>query len=419
MDKLIDAISEYARDTENAEKNYNLAMLYESIGQYAAAVSYFLRAAERTEDKDLSYECLLKVALCYDRHANRHNTVRGIYKHAITFLPRRPEAYYFLAKFENYYQNFPDGYLIAQLGLEFADFSSPSLRDPMEYLGKPGLIFEKAVASWWWGKGRESRELFHYLADNHRTDLPDRLIAAVQDNIARLGSGPESQAVRVYKKNMHDKLRIKFDGSDTIERNWSQVYQDMFVLSMLNGKRNGTYLEIGSCDAYHNNNTALLEQNFDWTGTGIEIDAKYIPMHVASRKNKVLCCDATKVNYDVILSEIAVDGVVDYLQLDCEPAKSTFEALLAIPFDKYKFAVITYEHDYYVDITRTYRTKSRNYLKSLGYVLVANDISADGISNFEDWWVHPELVDATILEKMTDVSTGIKHVEKYMLSEKT
>lgn len=418
MDELINAISEYARDTENAEKNYTLAMLYEKIGQYAAAVSFFLRAAERTEDKDLSYECLLKVALCYDRHANRHNTVRGIYKHAITFLPKRPEAYYFLAKFDNFYQNFPDGYLIAQLGLEFADFNGPKLRDNMDYLGKPGLIFEKAVASWWWGKGQETRSLFRYLVDNHYGDMPDRMIAAIQDNVARIGSGPDSQAVRTYEKNKHHRLRFKFDGSKSIERNYSQVYQDMFVLSMLNGKRNGRYLEIGSCDPYHNNNTALLEQKFDWVGTGVEIDPKYIPMHLSARKNKVLCHDATKINYDTILQELAVDGVIDYLQLDCEPAKSTFETMLAIPFDKYKFAVITYEHDYYVDVTRTYRTKSRNYLKSLGYVLVANDISTDGISNFEDWWVHPDLVDADILAKMTDISDRTKHVEHYMLSGK-
>jgi hypothetical protein len=418
MDKLIHAIAEYAQDTENAEKNYQVAMLYESIGQYAAAVSFFLRASERTDDKNLAYECLLKVALCYDRHANRHNTVRGIYKHAITFLPKRPEAYYFLAKFDNFYQNFPDGYLIAQLGLEFADFDSPKLRDEMEYLGKPGLIFEKAVASWWWGKGQETRKLFRYLIDNHYREMPDRLIVAIQENIARIGSGPDSQAVRTYKKENYKHLRFQFTGSENVERNYSQVYQDMFILSMLNGKRNGTYLEIGSCDPYHNNNTALLEQQFDWVGTGVEIDAKYIPAHIAHRKNKVLCHDATKINYDVILSELARDGVVDYLQLDCEPAKTTFETLLNIPFDKYKFAVITYEHDYYVDVTRTFRTKSRNYLKSLGYVLVVNDISTDGISNFEDWWVHPELIDKDILDKMTFVTDSTKHVEDYMLSNK-
>ena len=34
--------------------------------------------------------------------------------------------------------------------------------------------------------------------------------------------------------------------------------QDMFVLTVLNGKTNGTYLEIGSGDPFIGSNTALL-----------------------------------------------------------------------------------------------------------------------------------------------------------------
>ena len=30
----------------------------------------------------------------------------------------------------------------------------------VEYFGKSGIIFEKAVCAWWWGKGDESRSLF-------------------------------------------------------------------------------------------------------------------------------------------------------------------------------------------------------------------------------------------------------------------
>ena len=44
----------------------------------------------------------------------------------------------------------------------------------------------------------------------------------------------------------YEKLKEKYE--ENIERNWSQVYQDIFVLSLLDGKRNGTYLEIGGDD---------------------------------------------------------------------------------------------------------------------------------------------------------------------------
>ncbi len=46
----------------------------------------------------------------------------------------------------------------------------------------------------------------------------------------------------------------------------------MFVLSMLNGKKNGTYLEIGAGSYYYGNNTYLLEKSFDWNGISIDIN---------------------------------------------------------------------------------------------------------------------------------------------------
>ena len=35
---------EYVNDVENPEKNYNLAIEYENIGQTASALSFFLRS---------------------------------------------------------------------------------------------------------------------------------------------------------------------------------------------------------------------------------------------------------------------------------------------------------------------------------------------------------------------------------------
>jgi FkbM family methyltransferase len=54
-------------------------------------------------------------------------------------------------------------------------------------------------------------------------------------------------------------------------------------------------------------------------------------------------------------------------------------------------------------------------LSSRGYVLVVSDISPDGVSNFEDWWVHPDLVNPDILAIMKDTSKVTKHATEYML----
>jgi hypothetical protein len=91
--------------------------------------------------------------------------------------------------------------------------------------------------------------------------------------------------------------------------------------------------------------------------------------------------------------------------------------LLNIPFDDYKFAVITYEHDYYVDVTKSYRKKSRRYLQMMGYEMIVNDVSPDGQSNFEDWWVHPDLVSRETIEKMKSIKDHTQKAKDYIFGE--
>jgi hypothetical protein len=53
----------------------------------------------------------------------------------------------------------------------------------------------------------------------------------------------------------------------------------------------------------------------------------------------------------------------------------------------------------------------------MGYELVVNDVSPDGISNFEDWWVHPDLVDSEIIKVMKDSDDKTKKAKNYILSK--
>jgi len=412
---LIDFLNNYVIDSENAECNYNLAREYHSLGQTAAAISFYLRCAERTEDKNLEYECLLHMYFCFKEQKNRDYTEKGLLERAITILPKRPEAYYLLSRYYEWKKQYSESYTNAEIGLNICDFDCEPLKADVQYNGKHLLIFEKAVSSWWIGKNKECRQLLHDLIDDYWEDLDDTHKNCVEDNLCRLGSGPESQAFTYYDSSKYSKLRYKFSGSADISGNYSQIYQDIFILSMLNGKRNGTFLEVGAAKPYHGNNTALLEKQFDWNGIAIEYKQEFVDEYKQERKTKILCEDALSIDYRRLLSEFG-SKTIDYLQLDIEPARNTYEALTKIPFDEYKFAVITYEHDYYVDVTRSFREKSRKYLSDRGYVLVVNDLSPDGISNFEDWWVHPDLVDRNILNKMMSISENTQKAEDYMLS---
>ena len=411
MNELIN----FSLDTENAEKNYALAKWYDDQGHTAPALTYYLRSAERSDDKDLAYLSLLKGYHCYNSQGSRDHSAKILIQNAIAFYPKRPEAYFLLSQFYEKQKNWQDSYIYASIGLENCDFNLLPLQDDVGFPGKYGLIFQKSICGYWWGKGQESRILFQDLINNYQMEkiYYDQVVL----NITTLGSGPKEIVFRQYTKENLNKLKFKFDGCENIQENYSQVYQDMFALFMHNGKQNGTYLEIGSGDPFWLNNTYLLESQFNWKGIGIEYNQDLCNEHSKHRKNPVLCMDAHQVDFKNLLDTNFVSKEIDYLQLDCEPSESTYRVLESLPLDEYKFAVITYEHDYYVDISRTYRDKSREYLKSKGYELVIANVSPTSWSSFEDWWVHPDLVSKDRIDAIKNIEDSVKKIDDYMLGE--
>lgn len=223
-----------------------------------------------------------------------------------------------------------------------------------------------------------------------------------------------------YSRDRHGDLRLPFAGSENIVHNFSQCYQDMFVLSATNGKRGGSYVEIGSNEPYYSSNTALLETVFEWTGVSIDIDPDEVARFSKTRRNRVTLGDATSVDYDALFEALQLGPDFDFLQVDCEPASVTLAALTKIPLAKYRFAVITFEHDSYHhqgqgDVSAEVLALSRSYLKGHGYSLVADNISVDDMHPFEDWWVHPELVDADSIARLECVTDETKCAATYML----
>jgi len=63
-----------------------------------------------------------------------------------------------------------------------------------------------------------------------------------------------------YTQENRNLFNCSFHGYDKITKNYSQSWQDIFILTALNGKRNGMYLEIGAQDCAIKNNTYLLEK---------------------------------------------------------------------------------------------------------------------------------------------------------------
>ena len=197
-----------------------------------------------------------------------------------------------------------------------------------------------------------------------------------------------------YTKSDIDKLKLKFDGIDKVDHNYSQAFQDLFVLTMLNGKKDGVYVEIGGSDPININNTYILEKTFGWKGLSFEIDEEIVDYYNSTRINKCICLDATTADYSKIFEENNLPKHIDYLQVDIEPAWQTLKSLKQVDLDTYRFSVITFETDAYQGNSAVIK-ESRSIFADYGYQLVASNVK--NLSNpFEDWYVDPQVVSEDI-----------------------
>lgn len=187
-----------------------------------------------------------------------------------------------------------------------------------------------------------------------------------------------------------------------------QGYQDFptltslqdFVLTMTNGKKNGTYVEIGAFHSEKGSNTHILERKFDWKGVAFDIKEEFVLEYNQNRQNPCILHDATTFNYLKYFEENNYPSTIDFLQVDIDPgfddkgcihctSVDCLLALIAVPLSRYRFSVIAFEHDAVMNPKNiTVRDAAREILLGLGYVLVKR-------WSYEDWWVDPKSIPIT------------------------
>lgn len=184
-----------------------------------------------------------------------------------------------------------------------------------------------------------------------------------------------------------------------------QAQQDKFVLQVLKNKRNGVFLEIGSNHPININNTYILEKDYDWSGTMVEYDKKWLPEYIQHRpKSRHIIQDATTVDYSSVITQD-----IDYLQIDLEvDNRSTLTVLEKLDkevFPKYACSTVTFEHDIYRGNFFNTRQISRDIFEKHGYVRVFDDIhNEEPRFVYEDWYVHPDYVDMEYVRKLQDLN---------------
>ncbi len=172
----------------------------------------------------------------------------------------------------------------------------------------------------------------------------------------------------------------------------SQAGQESFVLNSLKEKRGGFYVEIGGYHSKNDSNTYLLETEYGWKGIALEIDKERSDEYNLNRSNICLNVDATRFDYLKYFEDNNFPATIDYLQIDIEPAHQSLKALESLPLDKYRFSVITFEHDIYFDPDNSLvKDKASELLSKLNYTLVVENVEAYG-KIFEDWWLDSNLI---------------------------
>lgn len=405
----IKLLNDVILDYSNSDKIYKLAREYDRLEQGSAAFSYYLRAADMSpgktvQEKWLQYKCMILSSFIYERNGDRNHSVEGLLKIAIDTFPSRPEAYYFLSKFKQKRNDWRESMMYAAIGLQFEAWQTKFDND-VEYPGTNALRLLYARAKWKTDGRDESKNLAFDLKYKHRTD--ESTDAGATALLAEHGY-PSTLA---YTQDECNRYKYAFNGIDKIEHNYSRHFQDMFVLSILDGQRNGTFVEIGSGHPELFNNTLLLEKDFGWKGISLDNSERMCHIFSRSRNSTVVLADAAATDYRALFKQHCLEQRIEFLRINAEHA--SIPALKAIPFNKYEFSVLQFQHNaawWGTDI----KDESRKILSKNGYILMVSDVAVDEKSSYEDWWVHPDYV--KVKSEMRS-STKINFAWDYMMEK--
>lgn len=222
----------------------------------------------------------------------------------------------------------------------------------------------------------------------------------------------------------------------------SQLYQDIFVLSALNFKKEGFFVEFGACDGKHLSNTLLLEKIFNWTGilsepatlyhealsknrnciidkdavyseTGKELDFQMVhefsdlsgltenltdnqkDKHRFKRNSNFEIYKVNTISLGDLLKKYNAPNEIDYMSVDTEG--SEYEILKNFNFTEYKIKIITIEHNYY--------NEKRSLIKEL---LEKNNFIhiLENHSQWDDWYIQADTLKEITNEKVFNNSSN-------------
>lgn len=191
-----------------------------------------------------------------------------------------------------------------------------------------------------------------------------------------------------------------------ITKSNSQSGQDRFVDLILEGKRDGIFVDIGANHPVELSNTYALEKELGWRGALVERDEHCLNLLRMNRnpRSAVVPVDALTANWTHI-ADLALDGkmrngpwVIDYLSLDCDENTASILDRLMDHVAPLRFRVLTIETDFY-RFGPEVRDRIDLCLANHGYDIICKNVRASDGSIYETWAVDPKLVNMKVAEK--------------------
>lgn len=259
-----------------------------------------------------------------------------------------------------------------------------------------------------------------------------RLLTKVRRRIARVFGGETERTERLRHRKLDRKKAGRISGErfalavapqnaapllEQLRHSKAQYWQDLFVLSQLDFKRDGYFVEFGATNGVDLSNTYLLERQYGWNGIVAEparcwhatlrsnrtcrVETHCVwsqsglmlpfnetaqpvlstlaqfstgDQHAAARQTGT-CYQVPTISLLDLLRKHDAPQRVDYLSIDTEG--SEYDILSHFDFDQYRFNVITCEHN-----LTPMRQKLYELLTLRGYERRFEKISA-----CDDWYI--------------------------------
>lgn len=345
---ITELLNNFILDCENPDNNYALAKYYHDLGQTASAVSYYLRCAERTQNKDLQYACMVYASNCFVSQGTRKLSVKGLLQHAVALLPDRPEAYFFLSKQYESEEHEPGRWMNAYLAASLGSTKATPVSPLDGYPGAHAMLVQRAHCAWWSGLCDEARDtLMQLVADS---TLPETLHDLVRRNIMTIAEKAGNLHSIYNTETLQRFLKLhSFDWGDAAKNAWfkSIVNYEVFDQDVYQKFRRvqpgDVVLDIGAsvgpfaykirdagaakivCVEPHPSLFKTLEQNVSaicinkaiGDVDGFELQAGLFNENFIETQEGENVRTVPTITFETLLEETGVERI-DFLKIDCE-----------------------------------------------------------------------------------------------------